>query len=39
MRADWEAKKHDRDVTGAAADPDRAEGGLPPSMDKITPGV
>ena len=38
VRADWEAKKHDPDVPGAAGDPDRAEGGLSPNMDKITPG-
>lgn len=37
-RRDWEHKKHDPDVPGAAGDPDRAEGGLPPTMDKITPG-
>lgn len=37
-RRDWEDKKHDPDVPGAAGDPDRAEGGLPPTMDKITPG-
>lgn len=37
-RRDWEEKKHDPDVPGAAGDPDRAEGGLPPNLDKITPG-
>ncbi len=38
VKRDWEAKKHDPDVPGAAGDPDRAEGGLSPNMDKITPG-
>lgn len=38
VREDWEQKKHDPDVPGAAGDPDRAQGGLPPEMDKITPG-
>ena len=37
-RRDWEAKKRDPDVPGAAGDPERAEGDLPPTMDKITPG-
>ena len=37
-RRDWEAKKEDPDVPGAAGDPERAEGGLSPNMDKITPG-
>lgn len=37
-RQDWEHKKHDPDVPGAAGDPDRAEGDLPPELDKVTPG-
>jgi hypothetical protein len=37
-RRDWEEKKHDPDVPGAAGEPDRAEGGVPPNLDKITPG-
>ena len=37
-RRDWEAKKRDPDVPGAAGDPERADGDLPPTMDKITPG-
>lgn len=37
-RRDWEHKKHDPDVPGAAGNPDRAERDLPPTMDKITPG-
>ena len=32
-RRDWEDKKHDSDVPGAAGDPDRAEGGLPPEAN------
>jgi len=38
VREDWEDKKHDPNVPGAAGDPDRAERDLPPEMDKITPG-
>jgi hypothetical protein len=38
VKRDWEAKKHDPGVPGAAGDPDRAEGGLSPNLDKITPG-
>jgi hypothetical protein len=38
VKRDWEAKKHDPDVPGAAGNPDRAEGGLSPNLDKITPG-
>ncbi len=38
VKRDWENKKHDPDVPGAAGNPDRAEGGLSPNMDKITPG-
>lgn len=37
-REDWEHKKHDPDVPGAAGDPDRAEGDLPPELDQVTPG-
>jgi hypothetical protein len=37
-REDWERKKHDPDVPGAAGNPDRAARDLPPEMDKITPG-
>ena len=38
VRNDWEAKKHDPGVPGAAGDPERAAGGLSPTQDKITPG-
>ena len=38
VKNDWEAKKHDPDVPGAAGNPDRAEGGISPNLDKITPG-
>lgn len=37
-RRDWEHKKRDPGVPGAAGNPDRAERDLPPTMDKITPG-
>ena len=38
VREDWEKKKQDPDVPGAAGNPKVAERGLPPEMDKITPG-
>ena len=31
-RRDWEAKKRDGNVPGAAGDPERAEGGPPPEQ-------
>jgi phage shock protein A len=31
-RSDWEAKKRDAAVPGAAGDPERAEGGPPPEQ-------
>jgi hypothetical protein len=37
-RKDWEAKKDDPGVPGAAGDPERAEGGLPPEADEPRPG-
>jgi hypothetical protein len=37
-RRDWERKKHDPDVPGAAGDPDRAEQELPPEADYTTRG-
>jgi predicted nucleic acid-binding Zn-ribbon protein len=37
-RQDWERKKHDSDVPGAAGDPDAAEEELPPEADYTTRG-
>ena len=37
-RADWERKKRDPDVPGAAGDPEHAEQELPPEADYTTRG-
>jgi predicted nucleic acid-binding Zn-ribbon protein len=37
-RADWERKKRDADVPGAAGDPDRAEQGPQPETDYPSKG-
>ena len=37
-REDWERKKADPKVPGAAGDPQRAEGDLPPEQNVITTG-
>jgi hypothetical protein len=38
VREDWEQKKADSSVPGAAGDPQRAEGGLPPEANYTTSG-
>jgi hypothetical protein len=37
-RGEWEAKKRDPKVPGAAGDPERAEGDLPPEADYPSKG-
>ena len=37
-RTDWERKKADESVPGAAGDPQAAEGGLPPEANEQTSG-
>jgi predicted nucleic acid-binding Zn-ribbon protein len=38
VREDWERKKADDGVPGAAGQPEQAEGDLPPEADYTTPG-